>query len=123
MGARRAAVALAIAAFVLTAAPPVRAAMPAGAPDSSRVLVELGIGGDVSNFIFFEQSFDSTAFDERTTVSDPETRVAGLAVVRAVGARGRFAWQVADELRAGDTLLRNWLRAGAAWATGATSAV
>lgn len=91
------------------------------AADSTRLFIDVGVGGDVSNFIFFEQSFDSTAFEQRTTVSDPETRVGGLGIVRVVGAHGRLAWQVADELRAGNTLLRNFTTAGVAFRTGATS--
>ena len=101
-----------------------RAAGAQSAPyDSTRFMLEAGVGGDVSNFIFYEQSFDSTAFDERTTVSDPETRIGAILVGRALGARGRLAWQLSDELRAGDTLLRNLTRAGAAYATGRTSQV
>ncbi len=122
--ARRAAIALAIAAFAVCAAAGPRAAAAQVAPrDSTRLAFEVGFGGDVSNFVFFEQSFDSTAFDERTTVSDPETRIGGILIGRAVGARGRLAWQASDELRAGDTLLRNFARAGAAYATGVTSQV
>ena len=70
--------------------------------------------------MFYEQSFDSTAFSERVTVSDPETRVGAVALLRVIGARdgGRTTIQFADEAHAGDVLLRNLARAGIARATG-----
>lgn len=88
--------------------------------DSTRVFVEVGVGGDVTNQVFYEQTFDSTAFSERVTVSDPETRVGGIALVRVVGARdgGRTTFQFANEARAGDVLLRNLARLGVTRATG-----
>lgn len=122
---RRAAVAPAIAAFVVLvvmgASPAAAQSVTPSTADSTRLFIDVGVGGDVSNFIFFEQSFDSSAFAERTTVSDPEIRIGGLGIVRLVGLRGRLAWQVADELRAGNTLLRNFTTAGASFATGATT--
>lgn len=92
-------------------------AVPAAA-DSTRVSIEVGAGADHSNLVFYEQSFDSTAFSERMTVSDPETRVGALALLRVVGARGALAYTFSNEARAGDALLRNLARAGIAWAPG-----
>ncbi len=40
---------------------------------------EVGVGYDLTNQIYFEQTFDSTAFSSRTTVSDPVARLQGLA--------------------------------------------
>ncbi|MEO6463277.1 MAG: hypothetical protein ABIP29_09395 [Candidatus Eisenbacteria bacterium] len=86
--------------------------------DSTRLFVTVGAGADLSNQLFYEQSFDSTAFSERITVSDPETRVGILGHVRLVGLRGRTSFQVENEARAGDALLRSLVRAGVAHATG-----
>ena len=115
-----AALALAIAAF---AASTPAAAQELGGADSTRFTFEAGIGGDVSNHVFYEQSFDSTLLGERVEVSDPETRFTGVALVRLVGVRGRTTFQVWNEARAGDDLLRNLARLGIAHATGARSAV
>jgi hypothetical protein len=76
----------------------------------------VGASGDVSNQVFYEQTFDSTAFRDRVTVSDPESRVGALALVRWVLARGRTSIQLSNEARAGDALLRNLARAGVTWA-------
>lgn len=70
----------------------------------------------MSNQIFYEQTFDSTAFRERVTVSDPESRVGAIALVRWVAARGRTSIALSNEARAGDALLRNLARAGIGWA-------
>jgi hypothetical protein len=49
-------------------------------------------------------------------VSDPESRVGGIALVRWVAARGPLSFSLSDEARAGDALLRNLAHAGVAWA-------
>ena len=82
------------------------------APDSTRFFVEVGAGADLSNQIFYEQTFDSTAFRARITVSDPESRFGALALVRLAAARGRTSFSLSNEARAGDALLRNLARAG-----------
>jgi hypothetical protein len=102
---------------VLAALAPAAAA---AGTDSTRVFLEVGAGGDLSNQVFYEQTFDSTAFSGRVTVSDPESRVSAIALVRVVGARGggRTTFEFANEARAGDVLLRNLARAGIARTTG-----
>ena len=91
--------------------------------DSLRFYVEVGAGGDVSNQVFYEQSFDSSLFDERITVSDPQTRFGGVALLRLLGVNGRTTFQAWNETRAGNELRRNLARLGVLHATGARSAV
>ena len=91
------------------------------AADSTRVSLEVGAGADFSNQVFYEESFDSTAFGRRVAIDDPETRAGAIALVRLVGVRGRTAFHLANEARAGDALLRNVARAGVAYAAGERS--
>ena len=109
--------AAACAALVALAAPPATAQVATAPADSSRLLVEVGAGGDVSNQIFYETSFDSAAFRERVTVSDPETRIGALGLVSWMQTHGRTTILLSNELRAGDALFRNLARAGIAWVT------
>jgi hypothetical protein len=96
----------------LLLAPPRASAQPGPvfAPDSVRFRVDAGLGTDWTNQIFYEQNFDSTAFTGRTTVSEAELRVVGLALARLAALSGRTAWQAANDLRAGPDLVRNFTR-------------
>ena len=61
----------------------------ADGPDSLRVRVELGANTDYTNELFYEDTFDSTAFTGRHLVDSPETRYAGVLFTRLTGTRGR----------------------------------
>jgi len=96
-------------------------AAPAGAQaprDSVVVIAEAGVGGDYTNQIFYEQTFDSTAITGRLTVSDPVSRALGLLYARIAGAQGRLSFDAANDLGAGPTLLRDALRGAARYALG-----
>src|SRR5207249_876881 len=60
----------------------------ADGPDSLRVRVELGANTDYTNELFYEDTFDSTAFTGRHLVDSPETRYAGVLFTRLTGGRG-----------------------------------
>ena len=45
---------------------------------AAKFLGNFGLGYDLTNQIYFEQTFDSTAFTGRKTVSDPQGRLLGL---------------------------------------------
>lgn len=86
-------------------------AAPVFAADSLRTSAELGVGYDLTNEIYFEQPFDSTALTKRQLVSDPESRVFGLAETRlALHYRGQSRMLVENQAQAGTRLVRDDFR-------------
>jgi hypothetical protein len=68
----------------------------------------LGVGYDLTNQIYFEQTFDSTAFSGRHTVSDPEGRLQALAdAFLRLGYGGESRLRLENRLSAGEKLIRN----------------
>ena len=104
MGRARVTISSAILLSALALAPGARA------QDSLRVMADLGMGYDLTNEIFYEQTFDSTAITGRHTVSDPQDRVQGLSLLTLRGARGGASFAATNDLRAGDVLLRDLTR-------------
>ena len=103
-----------------------RAFPPLPKPQDLRTLrLELGGRTDISNEIFYENTFDSTAFRllGRHLVATPETRVAAVAWVGLDGTRaaGRTRYTLENDLSLGDKVQREaldvtWLqRLGGAW--------
>ena len=78
-------------------------------PDSLRLHVEVGASSDYTNELFYEDTFDSTAFTGRELVDSPETRYAGVLFTRLTGTRGRRAtgFEISNELSLGDLLSRD----------------
>ena len=83
----------------------------ADGPDSLRVRAELGANTDYTNELFYEDTFDSTAFTGRHLVDSPETRYAGVLFTRLTGTRGRrtTGFELQNELSLGDLLSRDEL--------------
>lgn len=70
----------------------------------------LGIGYDLTNQIYFEQTFDSTAFTGRRTISDLQGRLQGLAdALLRVDYAGGSLLRVENRLSGGEKLVRNLL--------------
>jgi hypothetical protein len=75
-----------------------------------RLRGDLGVGYDLTNQIYFEQTFDSTAFAGRHTVSDPEGRLQALVDgLLGVGYGGKSQFRLENRLSAGQKLVRNIL--------------
>jgi hypothetical protein len=83
----------------------------AAGPDTLRLHVEVGASSDYTNELFYEDTFDSTAFTGREQVDSPETRYAGVLFTRLTGTLGRRAtgFEVQNELSIGDLLSRDLL--------------
>jgi hypothetical protein len=86
-----------------------RCGLAAEGPDSLRLHVELGASSDYTNELFYEDTFDSTAFTGRQLVDSPQTRYAGVLYTRLTGTRGRRAtgFELENELSLGDLLSRD----------------
>src|SRR5205814_10658987 len=67
----------------------------------------VGIGYDLTNEIFYEETFDSTALTGRKLVSDAAGRVVALNLLTLAAARGPATLAVANDLRAGPRLVRD----------------
>jgi hypothetical protein len=80
-------------------------------PDSLRVRLEIGASADYTNELFYEDTFDSTAYTGRHLVDSPETRYSGVLFTSLAGTRGRRAtsFQLQNELGYGDLLQRDLL--------------
>jgi hypothetical protein len=80
-------------------------------PDTLRLHVEVGASSDYTNELFYEDTFDSTAFTGRELVDSPETRYAGVLFTRLTGTRGRRAtgFEIQNQLSLGDLLSRDLL--------------
>jgi len=103
-----------------------RALPPLSAPRDFRTFrLEMGGSTDISNEIYYEDTFDSTAFRllGRNLVSTPETRVAAVAWAGLDGTRagGRTRYALENDLSLGDKVQREALdlswnqRLGGAW--------
>lgn len=85
-------------ALVCTAAP---------APAATQGRADFGFGYDLTNFIYYEQSFDSTAFSERNTVDNPVSRLQALLSGILEGSDpGGSRWRLDGRLSAGEKLLQ-----------------
>ena len=83
-----------------------RAAAPP--PDSVGVHFELGATTDVSNELYYEQSYTDTTFLGRQLHGTPESHAAGVAALDLAGASGagRWGWALRPEATWGDVLQR-----------------
>jgi hypothetical protein len=76
--------------------------------DRASFLADLGLGYDLTNQLYFEQTFDSTAFTGRTSVSDPQGRLQALGSAQlqlSYGGASRI--RIEDRVSAGELLLSN----------------
>jgi hypothetical protein len=78
-------------------------------PDTISLRWEVGATSDVTNELFYEDSFVDTTFLGRRTVSSPEARIAGVVLASLQGTRGAGSTQfvLQNELRLGAKLQRN----------------
>ena len=78
-------------------------------PDTLGLHIEVGASSDYTNELFYEDTFDSTAFTGRQLVDSPETRYAGVLFTRLTGTRGRRStgFEIQNELSIGDLLSRD----------------
>ncbi len=95
--------------LALLAGPGAVCAAPADGPDSLRLHFEVGASSDYTNELFYEDSFDSTAFTGRQLVDSPQTRYAGVLFTRLTGTSGRRStgFEIQNELSLGDLLSRD----------------
>lgn len=78
-------------------------------PDTVGVRVEIGATTDLTNEIFYEDSFVDTTFLGRRTLSSPESRFSGVLFTALHGTRAARStrYTLQNELRLGDKLQRN----------------
>lgn len=91
---------------LLAARPGTAVALPA---DSLRVRGEFGLASDVSNEIFYEDSYTDTTFLGRRLRSTPETKNAAVGLVELAGSRSSLAYRAVQELSYGDRVQRGAL--------------
>lgn len=98
-------------AVALLVTPAAAKAAPAEGPDTLGFQFEVGASSDYTNELFYEDTFDSTAFTGRRLVESPQTRYAGVVMARLRGTRARRStgFELQNDLSVGDLLSRDAL--------------